>query len=49
MTERIFVAMSSERMAAEIRQAHQRVLLAAPGIHEDVAKALCEAADRLGK
>jgi hypothetical protein len=49
MTERIFVAMSSKRMAAEIRQAHQRVLLATPGIHEEVAQALCVTVDRLGQ
>jgi hypothetical protein len=49
MTDRLFVAMSSQRLAEEISRARQRVILAVPGIHEIVAQALVGAVDRLGQ
>lgn len=48
MLGRIFVAMPQERVAAEIKEAHHRVVLAAPGIHLPVAESIMDAVDRLG-
>ena len=43
-----FIALSSEKLAELIRSADKRVAIVAPSVHLDVAKALCEAALRLG-
>lgn len=49
MVDRIFVALSSPRLAMEIGRAEERVILAAPGVHPVVAKALVQAVERLGR